>query len=423
MQMSVRNWFTRAVWIKVHLYLAVWFGLLFVLIGLSGSVCVYRAELDEWFNPELYIAEPAAHSLSLDKILAAVRAAHPDRFGVWTLEMPRTPHGVVTAWFDKPRETVGDGYAPLMVSVNPYTGEVLANRFWGQTLLTWLVDFHAELQLAGEGRQYVAWLAVFLLLSVLSGVYLWWPGWRELRHAFKIRHQAGVRRFLLDLHRLGGLLSAGLLVLLAFTGLHLAYPVLLETLTAAEGMGHGDAGPNVHSSAVPNKRPVSLSEAVLVARGLFPSADIRRITTPLGENGTYRVNLRQHQELNQQHPLTTVWIDRWSGQIQAVQNPAKFSAGQSFVSWLWPLHTGEAVGGLGRFFWCLTGLTPLLLLVSGILHYLYRQGVVADRQVDFAGFWQNVQSKMMGVWRVGRKVLLLMLPGFRAVRNWFARLR
>lgn len=382
MQISIRNWFTRAVWVKVHIYLALLFGLLFVLMGLSGSLCVYRDELDAWFNPELYIAEPAAHKLSPDKILAAVRAAHPDRFGVWTLEMPRTAHGAVTAWFDKPRETIGAGYAPLMVSVNPYTGEVLANRFWGQTLLTWLVDLHAQLQLENLGRQSVAWLAVFLMLSVLSGVYLWWPGWGNLLQALKIRHTAGLMRFLLDLHKLGGLACAGLLLLLAFTGFHLAYPSLLETLTASAGMGHGDAGPNVHSSAVPTNRPVNLSEAVLVARGLFPSADVIRITTPWGENGTYRVNLRQHHEINQRHPLTSVWIDRWSGQIQAVQNPVKFSAGQGFISWLWPLHTGEAVGEVGRFIWCLTGLTPLLLLVSGIMHWLYRHGVVKEPKID-----------------------------------------
>jgi len=244
------------------------------------------------------------------------------------------------------------------------------------------VDLHAELQLEGVGRQSVAWLAVFLMLSVLSGVYLWWPGWGNLLQAVKIRRTEGLMRFLLDLHKLGGLVSAGLLVLLAFTGFHLAYPPLLETLTASEGMGHGDAGPNVHSSAVPTQRPVNLSEAVLVARGLFPSADVRRITTPWGENGTYRVNLRQHHEINRHHPLTTIWIDRWSGQIQAVQNPVKFSAGQTFISWLWPLHTGEAVGEVGRFIWCLTGLTPLLLMVSGIMHWLYRHGVVKEPKID-----------------------------------------
>lgn len=107
-------------------------------------------------------------------------------------------------------------------------------------------------------------------------------------------------------------------------------------------MGHGDAGSNVRSTAVPNQRPVTLAEAILVARGPFPSSEVRRVTTPAGELGVYRVNLRQRDEINQHHPFTTVWVDRWSGQIRDVRNPHRFSPGQTFTVWLWPLHTGEA---------------------------------------------------------------------------------
>ncbi|MDD1621718.1 MAG: PepSY domain-containing protein [Methylococcaceae bacterium] len=368
----------------MHLYLALSLGLLFALMGLTGSLGVYREELDELFNPELVIQQSQAPILPPDKIIAAVRAAHPNRHGVWTLEMPRTAQGTITAWFEKPRETVDEFYAPLMVAVNPYTGEVICSRFWGRTLTTWLLDLHTQLHMDGFGRNTVATLAVLLMLSVGSGLYLWWPGWERLRGAFSVRSDAGLMRWLFDLHRLLGLVSAGFLLLLAFTGFHLAYPSLLEALTASAGMGHGDEGPNVRSTAVPNDRPVSLAEAVLVARGPFPSSEVRRISTPLGETGTYRINLRQRSEINQHHPVTTVWIDRWSGQIRDVRNPGKFTVGQSFTVWLWPLHTGEAFGAAGRFVWFITGLMPLFLYISGLLHWLYRRGAVKDRPIDFA---------------------------------------
>jgi uncharacterized iron-regulated membrane protein len=381
------RFFTRAVWVKVHLYLALVMGLLFVLMGLTGSLGVYRDELDEWLNPQLAIQHDGQQMLSLDKIIAAVRAKEPERYGVWTLELPRTEHGALIAWFEKPRETIGEFYAPLMVAVNPYTGEVLDSRLWGRTFTTWVLDLHTQLRMDGLGRKLVAGVAVFLLLSVGSGLSLWWPGWRQLPGAFMVRHNAGLMRWLFDLHRLLGVVSAGVLLLLAFTGFHLAYPPLLETLTASSGMGHGgEEGPNVHSSGLPNNRPVGLAEAVLVARGLFPSSEVRRVTTPLGETGTYRINLRQHHEINQHHPLTTVWIDRWSGQIRDVRNPVKFSAGQLFTSWLWPLHTGEAFGGTGRMQWFISGFMPLLLYISGVCHWLYRRGVIADRPLDWAGW-------------------------------------
>jgi uncharacterized iron-regulated membrane protein len=375
--LNARKW-----WRLCHVYLALSLGLLFALIGLTGSLSIYREELDSLFNPQLRVDVPQTQPLSPDKIVAAVRAAHPDRHGAWTLEMPRAPDGMITAWFEKPKESVDAFYAPLMVSVNPYTGQVVNSRLWGQTLTTWLLDLHTQLQLDGFGRNALAVFGGLLMLSVFSGLYLWWPGWRALPRAFSIHQNAGLMRLLFDLHRLLGFASAGFLILLAFTGFHLAYPALLENLTAASGMGHGDAGPNVRSTAIPNDRPTSLSEAILVARGPFPSSEVRRITTPVGELGTYRINLRQLNEINQHHPFTTVWVDRWSGQIRDVQNPSKFSAGQTFTTWLWPLHTGEAFGGSGRLLWFFVGLTPAFLFLSGLIHWLHRHGFAADREVD-----------------------------------------
>ncbi|OAI05736.1 PepSY-associated TM helix domain-containing protein [Methylomonas methanica] len=375
--LNARKW-----WRLCHVYLALSLGLIFALIGLTGSLSIYREELDSLFNPQLRVDAPQTPALSPDKIVAAVRVAHPDRHGAWTLEMPRTPDGMITAWFEKPKESVDAFYAPLMVSVNPYTGQVVDSRLWGHTLTTWLLDLHTQLQLDGFGRNALAVLGGLLMLSVFSGLYLWWPGWRALPRAFSVSPNTGLMRLLFDSHRLLGVASSGFLILLAFTGFHLAYPTLLENLTAASGMGHGDAGPNVRSTAIPNDRPTSLSEAILVARGPFPSSEVRRITTPVGELGTYRINLRQLNEINQHHPFTTVWVDRWSGQIRDVQNPSKFSAGQTFTTWLWPLHTGEAFGESGRLLWFFVGLTPALLFLSGLIHWLYRHGFVADRKVD-----------------------------------------
>jgi uncharacterized iron-regulated membrane protein len=421
MQFRLSRFFNRWLWVQCHLYLALTFGLVFALIGLTGSLNLYRDSIDELFNPQLVVSATDQPPLSLDKILVAVKKAHPDRNGAWTLEMPSAPNRSITAWFDKPRESVDKRYAPLMVAVNPYNGEILASRFWGQTLTTWILDLHSDLQLENSGRNWIAAMAVLMLISVGSGLYLWWPGLSGLKNAFTLRGNSLIR-LLFDLHRLTGLFSAGCLLLLAFTGFHLAYPQLLETLTAAEGMGHGDGGPNVRSTAVANNRPVSISEAILVARGLFPSSDVRRITTPLGDIGTYRINLRQKHELNQHHPFTTVWVDRWSGQIRAVNNPSQFTSGQTFTTWQWPLHTGEAFGDWGKLLWFFAGLAPTFLFVSGLLHWLFRRGLVTDKRLDLGKFTQTTlqRGKRMAV-IYGHKLLNLAYPLCLRIVFWLRR--
>ncbi|TAK60665.1 PepSY-associated TM helix domain-containing protein [Methylobacter sp.] len=392
----------RTIWLKIHLYLALIAGFFFALMGLTGSISIYREELDELLNPKLVIEQPSGKRQSLDKIMAAVQTAHPNRYGSWTLEMPRSPHSMITVWYDKPRETFFELYAPLMVSVNPYTAEVVASRFWGQTLTTWLLDLHTQLRLDRFGWNAVGILGLLLILSTGTGIYLWWPGIRGIGAAFVslpskfgiyISYSTGTEaapgrigmvQLAFDLHRLVGLFSALILLLLAFTGFSLSYPSVLETLVGSSGMEHGETGRNIVSTATPNNHPVGLESAEFVARGPFPKAELRRVTTPSGDNGIYRINLRQGSEINQRHPYTTVWVDRWSGQVKEVRDPFGFTTGETFTSWIWPMHTGEAFGSTGRFLWFLSGIGLFVLYVSGLLRWLHRHGKVQDREIDFA---------------------------------------
>lgn len=417
MKIPIQSLLKREIWLKVHTFLALFAGFFFALIALTGSLSVYREELDALLNPILVIEQPAEKYQSLDKIMAAVQAAHPERYGPWTLEMPRSPQGMITAWYDKPRETLFETYAPLMVSVNPYTAEVVAGRFWGQTAATWLLDLHTQLRLDGAGQNAVGFLGLFLMMSVVSGLYLWWPGLRNLITSFKIRHDAGMMKLAFDLHRLLGLFSALILLLLAFTGFNLSFPSVLEKLAGSSGMAHGETGKNILSKAIPNDNPTSLEAAQFIARGPFPHAELRRVTTPAGEMGIYRINLRQDFEVNQRHPFTTVWVDRWSGQIEAVRNPSKFNSAETALTWLWPMHTGEAFGATGRLLWFLTGITVFVLYVSGLMLWLYKQNKLKDRAIDFSALKPGLERLQATAYRAASMLFNLMLLVLKNARK------
>lgn len=398
---------SRALLRKIHLYLALGAGFLVALMGLTGSLSVYREEIDRLLNPDLIIDAPQdSRYQSLDRIMTAVRRAHPDRDGVWTLEMPASPGGTITAWFDKPRESYFELYAPLMVSVNPYTAEVVASRFWGQTVVTWLLDWHTQFHSGRMGWNAVGLCGFLLILSAATGLVLWWPGIKALPSALRCRHGQGWMRFVFDLHRLLGFLSAPILLVLAATGFLLSYPSVLSALTDSKGMHHGDTGPALYSTAVPHDHPTGLEAATFIARGPFARAELRRVTTPAGETGIYRINLRQSDEINRRHPYTTVWVDRWSGHIREVRDPASFTRAQTIATAVWPVHTGEALGAYGRFLWFLSGLGLFFLYVTGLTRWLFRKGTIQDRPVDWSGVrrltheaGQKARTFRLFVWR------------------------
>ncbi len=384
MQTLAHRVFLRSAWFKVHVYLALSIGLFLALIGLTGSLSIYREEIDIFLNPQLMIERPQGKYQSLDKMIAAVKAVHPDRYGVWTLEMPRISSGMVTAWYDKPRETFFELYAPLMVSVNPYTAEVVASRFWGQTVSTWLLDLHTQLRFGRWGWNVVGILGLLLIISITTGFYLWWPGLNRIWSSIIVRYHDGMIQLVFDLHRVIGLLSTLALLLLASTGFLLSNPSVLEALSGAPGMVHGETGRNITSTAIPNNHPASLAAAAFVAQGPYPRAQLRRVSVPVGDTGIYRINLRQTSEINKRHPFTTVWVDRWSGQIKEVRDPTRFSQSETFSTWIWPLHTGEALGDAGRFVWFLAGQSLFLLYISGLLRWLYKRGLVKDRDINLS---------------------------------------
>jgi uncharacterized iron-regulated membrane protein len=383
-RIHANKWLTRKVWLNIHLALALTAGFIFAVIGFSGSVSVYREELDELLNPVLVIEQPQGKYQSLDQIMASVKAAHPDRLGEWTLEMPHSANSMMTAWFDKPRETYFERYAPLMVSVNPYTAEVVASRFWGYTVTTWLLDLHTQLQFDQAGWDLIGYCGLLLVISVITGLYLWWPGVKGIRSALRIHTGSGLMRLLYDLHRLIGLLSASALLLLAFTGCALSFPTVLEKLFGSTGMAHGETGRKIISTATPNNHPNTLEGAEFIARGPFSTSELRRVTTPDGNGGVYRINLRQKSEINQRHPYTTVWVDRWSGHIKEVRDPNSFSWGGKMITWMWPLHTGEALGTYGRLSWFLVGQGLFLLYITGMLRWLHKKEKIRDRPIGFA---------------------------------------
>jgi uncharacterized iron-regulated membrane protein len=396
----------RTAWLKLHLYLALSVGSLFAIIGFTGSLSVYREELDELLNPELVIEDVQGKYQTLDKIMAAITAAHPDRHGSWTLEMPRSKHSMLTAWYQKPRETFFELYAPLMVSVNPYSAEVVTSRFWGDTLTTWLMDVHTQFRLNQFGWNMVGCLGILLTLSVGSGFYLWWPGIVSLIKSFTINYRNSWQPLVLDLHRLLGIGSGFILLTLALSGILLSYPKILETLTGPSAMAHGETGRTIASTAIPNHHPVSLEAAKFMALSSFPKAELRRITTPTGESGVYLINFRQNTEINRKHPYTTVWVDRWSGHIKEVRNPMQFSSMQTFSTWIWPLHTGEAMGPASRVIWFLSGQSLFLLYVTGLLRWLFRSNWIKDRPVDVKPCKLFLLQCLTTLKRAGRQTIL-----------------
>ncbi|MGH8558926.1 MAG: PepSY-associated TM helix domain-containing protein [Methylococcales bacterium] len=362
----------RKYWLNMHRYLGLSAGSMFVLLGLTGTINAFWVELDSWLNPQLVISQTQGDCRSLDEILKAVQAVHPNRNGSWELVMPPQGNGMLTAIYSKPEEKMDEFYAGLWVDVNPYTAEVVRSYFWGDTAMTWIFDLHSTLLLGQTGQNIVGIFGLVFMFSLGTGLYLWWPSSGRVSQAFIIKRGASNPRLVFDIHRVTGVYGILILLMVAFSGIYMIYPEYIDPIVANSP---DQKNPKDWTSTTdPGTKPISIAQAILIAKRVFPDAEVKRISTPNGKLGVYKVALRQPSEIfKTSYPETQVWIDQYSGTVLGSNDPKEYTNLKTFLSIQWELHSGQAFGLAGRILDCLVGLVPSILYITGFVRWLQKR--------------------------------------------------
>lgn len=374
--------------LTLHLWTALVFGAIFVVLGLTGSALVWIHELDVFFNPELLQvsaprgqrtgellrADPALVQAVVERLTADPRYGKPN-----SLELPMRAGDVFVAWY---RPAPDGSAAPWVqsvsrqVMVDPAHLRVTGERNWGQfglsraLLMPTLFHLHRTLVAGESGKVVVAVAGVALLLTVLTGIVLWWPRMvpAQVWRAVTVRHGGSWPRFSYQLHRAGGFFAAPVLLVLAFSGIHFNMPhwvlpvinalspVTPNTKLMNQSADHGGGAP--------------LARALAVAQAQFPDGRISRIALPGKAGQPFEIRVRQHGELRQGPGATRISVDSGDASVLRVIDPEQARGGDKLLSWLFPLHTGEAFGLGGRIFISLFGLAPLAFFVTGLVIWI-----------------------------------------------------
>jgi len=355
----------RRAWVQIHLWLGLTLGAIGIAIGLSGSFLVYDREIDAWLNPQRYATSGSEASRSLAEYSASVRQAVPGS-RIVGIRMPEQEGGpvVVTAR--------AQGATFHRVYVDPPSGEVL-EAVPGGGLVGWMHRFHENLTLRDYwGREIVGAVGIAMLISSLSGLYLWWPARGRFREALGMRSGFTTSR---NLHYLLGFYGCIVLALLSFTGIWLAYVDAGRAVVSA----FSPVTPRSVEASAPGGKPVAPDAAVAAAQALYPGARLAGLGFPNGERGVYRVNLRDATG-----PVT-VFLEPAGGAVLRRAHASNRSGGDRFLAVQRDLHTGEMLGA-ARVLLFLAGLLPAVLVVTGTMMWLRqrRRRYVATSSGDVA---------------------------------------
>jgi len=351
----------RTAILKIHLWLSLALGLLFVVICVSGSLIVFGHEIDKALNPALYRATPG--DVGFDRAHETLRGMYPGKPVSLFSPGSVVGQGVYVAWF------YGEG---VQVFVDPGTGAVLGSRGESESLVQWMTTLHVDLFAGEYGFTVVGVGGILLLVVTLTGCYLWYPFVRNLALGFKVRRGRGAFLFNYDLHKVFGILSSPPLVLIALTG------VLFVFYNFASHAVYGLFLQKAPAQLYPDSRslksrpgaggPHALAEYVRTAeRELIPGASVTYIDPPLGPEDTVKMCLKL-PESPHSWGRSFVFLDQYSREPVWMRSERQMSRADSLrLNWILPLHDGSYGGVPVRALYVLVGFVPLLLSVTGLV--------------------------------------------------------
>jgi uncharacterized iron-regulated membrane protein len=229
-------WLRRAMF-QIHLWTGLAIGLYVVVLSLTGSALVYRAELDQYLATPRAPFDQEATPMTADQLRVSAQRAYPD----WTITAVHEGRYQVRAGGRGGARRLPDPTASVVFErngerkdrlFNPYTGEDLGeSTTQGQFFVLWLVRVHDELLLERpDGPWWNGFLSLVFTLIVLTGAVVWWPGVSRWKRSMGVKVAAGWRRFNWDLHSALGFWVFSFMLMWGISGWYLGMPEPLTNL-------------------------------------------------------------------------------------------------------------------------------------------------------------------------------------------------
>ncbi len=420
----------RRIW-RIHFWVALFAAPALLLLACSGLVILYSQPLDTWLNRDLFVVEQGHEALPLDDQVATAKQHVGADYSVDAVIPPAGPDRSTRVDFlapDAPEYPAGETNL-TQVFVDPHTGEYLGQRSQLSGLVGWANQLHRmfgndgpQVQLpslghviapsaypdatipVGIGNLWMELTAVWILVLLASGIYLWWPRAIEAaKPLLRVRWRTGGRIVWRDLHALTGVVIAVILIGYVLSGMAwsrywgenwrafsstVAPSTEIDAPSTPAKLGDYDRlGRRIAWAATDDPIPASTPEMGVPQR--LSLADVDRIAKdehmvpgyaiippsdsgagPETVYGSYTVVNAWPQKLSEQR---TLYLDQFTGQTITNATAAQDGALARLTSFGVAMHMGNQYGLLTRIMATIACLGLLTSVITGLLMWWKRR--------------------------------------------------
>jgi uncharacterized iron-regulated membrane protein len=380
------------VW-RWHFFAGLFVAPLGIVLALSGSVYLFKPQIEAAIAASIHADAVLGPSLSVESLVTrALAEAGPGA----TLAKVTLPHDEADPSVEV-HVAAADGAAVLWME--RATGRVLARRDPAREPMQIAKKLHGELLGGMWGSAVVELAACWMIVLIVTGLYLAWPRrgfaralWPKLRRATAWR----------SLHAAAGLWLSGALLVFLLSGLPwtgvfgrgfdwvsaaigAADPAPPARSGAASAPGSGPDGlhpwheehaaPTAIASAAPASGAIAAPAGGVGLDAIAARAAAMRLVPPVeivpprADGGVFTV-----QSMTARRPdRVTVHYDRWSGAELSRVDFADRSALQQAVSYGIALHEGALFGPLNQLFGVVVAGGVVMMCVTGLVMWWRRR--------------------------------------------------
>jgi uncharacterized iron-regulated membrane protein len=364
----------RRLWFQVHKWIGLILAPVVIAICLTGSALVWHDWVDEALNPRR--AADSAPAQSAAFYADAARAALEPGETLLSLTFPEGA-GAVMATAAQPGPQEGRRPVRTQIWLDPASGEVLDRGNSGEGAVRVMHVLHGSLMIPEVGRPIVGWIGVAMLLSSLTGLWLWWPFKGGFRRGLRWKRMPTTSG---NLHHQGGFWIAIPLAVLSFTGAWISFPAFFgqfESGPAGPPRGGGPSGGGEPVEQVVMTPDVAIEAATPLGRGEF-----RSISWPTGPDAQWSVAYVDGSARSE------VKIADTGGEVTPPEPPRP----ETTARLMRRIHDGTDMGLVWQIVVFLGGLIPTILAITGVMMWLRGRKVKGSVRAAYAAEMENAEA-------------------------------
>jgi uncharacterized iron-regulated membrane protein len=351
---------------QVHLWAGIILTLYMIVIGLTGSILVFRPELERLCGLKPFQRiQPREPVADIATVVDNLKTAYP-RLRIVSVDAPSENDATFVA--------VLEGRGRIKVACGPKQGKVLGEFPRGRNWLDVVQELHESLLIhpGSQGRMLNGIGAAFLLLLNATGMVIWWPGIRNWKRALMVDFQRNWRRINFDLHLSVGFWTILIASFWAVSGIYFGWPRQVFQFVNSLSPVITARPPAISVAPESDAPKLDLRAFVAHAYAIDPGTTVGGIAFPYSRRAPLGILMRRRNSPGYEY-VDTVYFNPYNGDYISTW---RYGVNQSLGDWIiWlqvPLHFGTYWGLGVKLVWAGAGLAIPLLAVTGLLMYWNR---------------------------------------------------